>query len=127
MLGSRPIIGFVATKDFGRAQAFYGATLGLRLIANDGFALVFESGGTMIRVVKVGDFVPAPYTILGWQVAAMQETVAALTGRGVVFERYPGLAQDKLGIWIAPGGAQVAWFKDPDGNLLSVSHHGPGA
>jgi catechol 2,3-dioxygenase-like lactoylglutathione lyase family enzyme len=127
MLGSRPIIGFVATTDFGRARAFYEAMLGLRFIANDGFALVFESGGTMIRVVKVGGFVPAPYTVLGWQVAAMPETVTALSERGVVFECYPGLEQDKLAIWTAPGGAQVAWFKDPDGNLLSVSYHGPAA
>ena len=127
MLGSRPIIGFVATKDFDRSQAFYGGALGLRFIANDGFALVFESAGTMIRVVKVGVFVPAPYTILGWQVDAMQDAVTGLTERGVVFERYPGLEQDKLGIWTAPGGAQVAWFKDPDGNLLSVSHHGAAA
>ena len=125
MLGSQSIIGFVATKDFGRAQAFYGGTLGLRFIANDGFALVFECGRTMIRVVKVGDFVRAPYTVLGWQVDAIQETVIALTQRGVVFERFSGLEQDKLGVWNAPGGAQVAWFKDPDGNLLSVSHHGP--
>jgi catechol 2,3-dioxygenase-like lactoylglutathione lyase family enzyme len=123
MLGSRPIIGFVATKDFGRAQTFYGGTLGLRFIANDGFALVFERAGIMIRVVKAGGFLPAPYTILGWQVEAMQETVTALTERGVVFERDPGLEQDKFAIWTAPGGAQVAWFKDPDGNLLSVSHH----
>jgi catechol 2,3-dioxygenase-like lactoylglutathione lyase family enzyme len=125
MLGTCPIIGFVATTDFSRARAFYGARLGLRFIANDGFALVFQNGGTMIRVVKVGGFVPAPYTILGWQVEAIQATVAVLTERGVVFERYAGLEQDKLAIWTAPGGAQVAWFKDPDGNLLSVSQHSP--
>ena len=125
MLGSCPIIGFVATTDFSRARAFYGAKLGLHFIANDGFALVFESGGTMIRVVKVGGFVPASYTILGWQVEAVQTTVAALTERGIVFERYPGLEQDQLAVWTAPGGAQVAWFKDPDGNLLSISQHSP--
>ena len=125
MLGSRPVIGFVATKDFDRARAFYGDTLGLRFIANDGFALVFESAGTMIRVVKVVAFVPAPYTILGWQVEPMAEAVTGLAERGVVFERYPGLEQDPLGIWNAPGGAQVAWFKDPDGNLLSISYHSP--
>jgi catechol 2,3-dioxygenase-like lactoylglutathione lyase family enzyme len=125
MLGSRPIIGFVATTDSSRAQAFYGAKLGLRFIANDGFALVFESDETMIRVVKVDGFVPAPYTILGWQVEAIQATVAVLRERGVVFERYTGLEQDKLAIWTAPGGAQVAWFKDPDGNLLSISQHSP--
>ena len=92
-------------------------------MANDGFALVFEGDGTMIRVVKVDAFSPQPFTILGWKVNDIQEKVAALTKRGVAFERYPGMEQDKLGIWDAPGGARVAWFKDPDGNLLSVSLH----
>lgn len=78
----------------------------------------------MIRVVKIDDFKPSAYTILGWQVDVMRKTVSALTRRGVRFERYAGMEQDKLGIWNAPGGAQVAWFKDPDGNVLSVSHHG---
>ena len=123
MLGRHHVIGFVPTKDFRRARAFFQKTLGLRLTAKDDFALVFESGGTMIRVVKVDDFKPAPYTILGWQVTNLPRTVAILSKRGVVFERFPWLEQDKLGIWAAPGGAQVAWFKDPDGNVLSVSFH----
>jgi catechol 2,3-dioxygenase-like lactoylglutathione lyase family enzyme len=124
MLGRHHVIGFIPTKDSRRARAFFQKTLGLRLTAKDDFALVFESGGTMIRVVKVDDFKPAPYTILGWQVPDLPRTVAALGKRGVVFERYPWLEQDKLGIWAAPGGAQVAWFKDPDGNVLSLSFHG---
>ncbi len=123
MLGASSIIGFVPTKDFERVRGFYEKTLGLRFVSNDGFALVFASAGNMIRVVKVKDFQPQPFTILGWQVGDIQEKVAALTKRGVVFERYPGMEQGKLGIWNAPGGARVAWFKDPDGNLLSVSQH----
>lgn len=123
MLGANSIIGFVPTRDFERARAFYEKTLGLHFVSNDGFALVFESASTMIRVVKVKDFSPQPFTVLGWQVDDIQKKVAALTKRGVVFERYSWFEQDKLGIWNAPGGAQVAWFKDPDGNLLSVSHH----
>jgi hypothetical protein len=95
----------------------------LRLTAKDDFALVFESGGTMIRVVKVGAFRPAFYTILGWQVKDATQSVSALIKRGVNFERFPGMEQDAQGIWSAPGGARVAWFKDPDGNVLSVSQH----
>ena len=123
MLGANSVIGFIPTTDFARAKGFYQDTLGLRLMAKDDFALVFESGGTMIRVVKVGAFKPARYTILGWQVTDATQAVSSLTRRGVVFERFPGLEQDARGIWNAPGGARVAWFKDPDGNVLSVSQH----
>jgi len=121
MLDAARIIGFVPTKDFQRAKAFFGATVGLRLIAEDDFALVFESGGTKIRVVKVDDFTPQAFTILGWQVGDIQNCVASLNKRGVIFERYPWMKQDASGIWTAPGGVRVAWFKDPDGNVLSVS------
>ena len=123
IFGDNPVIGFVPVKDFTRAKAFYQKKLGLRLTATDAFALVFESGGTMIRVVKVGAFQPAPYTILGWQVKDAAQAVAALSMRGVTFERFPGMEQDAQGIWNAPGGARVAWFKDPDGNVLSLSQH----
>jgi len=124
MLGSQSIVGFIPTKDFGRAKEFYGDTLGLRVVSEDQFAVVFESAATMIRVVKVGDFTPVKFTILGWQVDDIDETAAALQKRGVVFERFPGMEQDEQGIWRAPGGARVAWFKDPDGNVLSISFHG---
>lgn len=123
MLGANSVIGFIPTKDFALAKAFYEGVLGLRLTAMDDFALVFASGGTVIRVVKVGAFQPAPYTILGWQVQNATQAVSALAARGVTFERFPGMAQDAHGIWDAPGGARVAWFKDPDGNVLSVSQH----
>ena len=124
MLGSQSIVGFVPTKDFARAKTFYGDTLGLRVVSEDQFAVVFESAATMIRVVKVGDFTPVKFTILGWLVDDIDETAAALQKRGVVFERFPGMEQDEQGIWRAPGGARVAWFKDPDGNVLSISFHG---
>ena len=124
MLGSQSIVGFIPTKDFARAKTFYGDTLGLRVVSEDQFAVAFESAATMIRVVKVGDFTPVKFTILGWQVDDIDETAAALQKRGVVFERFPGMEQDEQGIWRAPGGARVAWFKDPDGNVLSISFHG---
>jgi len=121
MLGSASVVGFIPVKDFLRAEAFYTGKLGLRLVAKDAFALVFESGGTSIRVVKVAEFAPFGFTILGWRVQDVAASVSALSARGIVFERYPPMKQDQLGIWTAPGGARVAWFKDPDGNVLSVS------
>lgn len=120
-LASATVVGFVPTKDFRRAKIFFMKKLGLRFVAQDKFALVFESGGTTIRVVKVGEFQPAGFTILGWRVADVAENVRTLSARGVEFERYPWMEQDALGIWTAPGGTQVAWFKDPDGNVLSLS------
>ena len=115
------VIGFIPTKDFRRAKQFYAGKLGLRFVSQDAFALVFKSGGTTIRVVKVPGFKPADYAILGWRVADVPRRVTALGKRGLVFERYPGMQQDALGIWTAPGGARIAWFKDPDGNVLSLS------
>ena len=121
MLKSASVIGFIPTKDFRRAKAFYAGKLGLRLVTRDAFALVFKSCGTTIRVVKVPGFAAAGFTILGWRVGDIEASVASLNRRGIVFERYPWLKQDGSGIWTAPGGARVAWFKDPNGNVLSLS------
>ena len=124
MLGNTPIVGFIPTLDFDKSRAFYVDVLGLRFVDNDGFAMVLDANGTMIRVAKVQpDFKPAQFTILGWQVSEIENVVSALTAKGIVFERYGFFEQDPLGIWSAPGGAKVAWFKDPDGNVLSVSQH----
>ena len=124
MLGNTPIIAFVPTLDFDKARAFYVDTLGLRFVDNDGFAMVLDANGTMIRVAKVQpDFKPAMFTILGWKVTEIEKVVAEMAAKGVVFERYGFFEQDPLGIWAAPGGNKVAWFKDPDGNTLSVSQH----
>jgi catechol 2,3-dioxygenase-like lactoylglutathione lyase family enzyme len=123
VLASSKVVSFVATADAARAKAFYRDVLGLRMISEDGFAVVFDAHGTMLRVVTVRDVVLAPYTVLGWEVDDITVTVRDLAAGGVQFERYDGLKQDELGIWSAPGGAKVAWFKDPDGNVLSVSQH----
>jgi catechol 2,3-dioxygenase-like lactoylglutathione lyase family enzyme len=122
-LGHCRLVAFVATCDASRAKAFYRDTLGLRLVSEDGFALVFDVNGTMLRVQVVQHVTPAPYTVLGWEVADVAATAEALRTAGVVLERYPGMQQDDLGIWTPPGGGQVAWFKDPDGNTLSASQH----
>ena len=123
MLANSPIVAFVATTDPSRAKTFYRDVLGLLLISEDEYALVFDAHGTMLRVAIVGETVLAPYTVLGWQVSDIDATVRGLLSKGVKFERYPWMEQDDLGIWSAPSGARVAWFKDPDGNLLSVSRH----
>jgi catechol 2,3-dioxygenase-like lactoylglutathione lyase family enzyme len=123
MLGSKNIVAFVPTKDPAKARQFYEGVLGLRFVKDDGFALVLDANGIMVRVAKAADFKPVPFTILGWQVSEIQKVVAALQEKGVHFEIFGFLEQDQLGIWTAPGGDKVAWFKDPDGNLLSVSQH----
>jgi catechol 2,3-dioxygenase-like lactoylglutathione lyase family enzyme len=124
MLGSNQIVAFVPTKDSDKARAFYEGVLGLKFVADDGFALVLDANGIMIRVAKVGkEFTPAQFTILGWQVSGIEKVVAQMQAKGVQFERYGFLKQDQLGIWTAPEGSKVAWFKDPDGNILSVSEH----
>jgi catechol 2,3-dioxygenase-like lactoylglutathione lyase family enzyme len=122
VLGSIDIVAFVPTKDFEKARAFYEGVLGLRFVKNDGFAMVLDANGIMVRVAKA-QFTPAPFTILGWQVPDIEKMVAGLQGKGVQFERFGFFEQDALGIWIAPSGDKVAWFKDPDGNVLSVSQH----
>jgi len=121
MLKSRPIVAFVATTDRKRAKAFYVKTLGLRLVSEDGFALAFDAGGTMLRVAIVKSLQPAGYTVLGWIVPDIAKAVRDLVKRGVTFRRYEGMPQDDLGIWSSPSGARVAWFNDPEGNTLSLT------
>jgi catechol 2,3-dioxygenase-like lactoylglutathione lyase family enzyme len=123
MLSGAKLVGFAAVREAGRAKAFYGGVLGLPLISEDEFALVFDAYGTALRVSLVKEVVNAPYTVLGWEVADIATAVRGLTAAGVLFERYPWMQQDRLGIWSAPDGGSVAWFKDPDGNLLSLSQH----
>jgi catechol 2,3-dioxygenase-like lactoylglutathione lyase family enzyme len=121
MLDSCDVIAFVATKDAAKARAFYQGTLGLRLVSDDAFALVFDAHGTMLRIAKVRELIPAPFTVLGWKVPGIRNASAELMKKGVEFQRYPGLEQDESGVWNSPGGAKVAWFKDPDGNTLSLT------
>ena len=123
MLGSTNIIAFVPTKNSNKARGFYEGVLGLRFVKDDGFALVLDANGIMIRVAKMKDFEPAQFTILGWQVSDIEDVVRALQQKGVRFEIFGFFKQDELGIWTAPTGDKVAWFKDPDGNILSISQH----
>jgi catechol 2,3-dioxygenase-like lactoylglutathione lyase family enzyme len=121
MLSASNLVAFVATTKPESARAFYEGTLGLRLISDDPFAIVFDVNGTTLRVTKLREYAPAPFTVLGWHVSDIRETLRWLSGRGVEPMRVPGLPQDEIGVWTAPGGAQIAWFKDPDGNTLSLT------
>jgi catechol 2,3-dioxygenase-like lactoylglutathione lyase family enzyme len=123
MLGQNKIIAFVATRNSERSREFYEKTLGLRLVGVNVFAIVFDAAGTMLRVVKVDSLAPTPFTVLGWDVENIEDTVGKLASRGISFEVYPGFGQDDRGIWNSPPGARIAWFKDPDGNVLSLTQH----
>ena len=123
ILGNSKAACFVCVTDRARAKAFYGETLGFTLKHEDGFATVFDSNGTTLRVSPAKDFRPQPFTVLGWEVQEIKVAVKALTVAGIEFVRFPGLSQDELGIWSPAPGIFVAWFKDPDGNLLSVAQH----
>jgi catechol 2,3-dioxygenase-like lactoylglutathione lyase family enzyme len=123
MLESNKIIAFVCTTDSKRARAFYEEILGLRFVSDDQFALVLNGNGTMLRIAKLPELKPAQFTVLGWETGEIEKTVEELTGKGIQFEKYSFLPQDDLRIWTAPTGDKVAWFKDPDGNILSLSQH----
>jgi len=121
MLSDKKIKAFVPTVNPERAKEFYKDTLGLTLLSEDKYALEFNANGTLLRIIIVEDLSPHPYTVLGWDVDNIDFVIKSLVSKGVTFERYPYLEQDRSGIWTSPGGAKVAWFKDPDGNLLSLS------
>ena len=121
MLSASDLVGFVATTDLPRAGEFYGETLGLESLGESPIARMFNANGTTLRVTLVDELRPAPYTVLGWMVADIGETIRSLEAQGVHFERFPDMEQDDLGIWTTPGGDRVAWFKDPDGNILSLT------
>ncbi|MBJ7596364.1 MAG: VOC family protein [Candidatus Dormibacteraeota bacterium] len=121
MLESSDLVAFVATSDAERARAFYETTLGLRLLEQTPYACVFDAHGTQLRVTVAAQVSPAPYTVLGWAVADIEASVGELAERGVDFVRFDGMSQDALGVWTAPSGGRIAWFRDPDDNLLSVT------
>ena len=124
MLASSELVAFVATSDLHRAAEFYGETLGLETEQESPIALLFNANGTVIRVTLVDQLSPAPYTVLGWAVRDIEQTIRSLQSKGVRFERFHGMEHDDLGVWTAPGGDRVAWFKDPDGNVLSLTQPG---
>jgi catechol 2,3-dioxygenase-like lactoylglutathione lyase family enzyme len=121
MLGSDDVIAFAGASDLDRSCTFYAEILGLRMVERNDFAGVFDANGTMLRVTAVPHVATGGYTVLGWRVTDIAATVNELVGRGVAFHHYDGMHQDELGIWTTPGGVRVAWFADPDDNVLSLS------
>jgi catechol 2,3-dioxygenase-like lactoylglutathione lyase family enzyme len=125
MLESARAMAFVPVTDLGRARDFYEGVLGLEALDVSDFACVFRVGGATLRVALVGELSPQPFTVFGWAVGAISETMAGLAARGVEFLRYEGMDQDPAGVWITPSGDRIAWFRDPDGNVLSLTQfHG---
>ena len=126
MLDGCSLMAFVATTQSARARAFYEGILGLHFVSEDDFAVVYEVQGIELRVQKVAALQPQPHTALGWSVQSLDQLVRAIAAKGGQFERYEFLPQDDLGIWKSPSGARVAWLKDPDGNLLSLTERADG-
>ena len=123
MLATAKIVSFVPTKDYGAARSFYEGKLGFEFVSQDQFALALKVGGHFVRISKVPNFTPLQSTILGWEVKDIEAVVAWLTKQGVATEKYPFVQDRERGIWTTPNGDKVAWFKDPDGNVLGVSQH----
>ncbi|SRR6266576_3785862 len=116
----KPIL-FLATANAELSREFYESLLGLTFVADEPPALVFQVGHSMLRIQKVDRIQNVPYTVLGWAVSDIRRTVHHLRSAGVGFQRYQGMNQDDEGIWRAPSGALVAWFRDPDGHTLSLT------
>ena len=123
MIANGKLVGFLITTDYDKARAFYETKLGFEYVSQDQFALVMRVGGHHIRITKAKSFTPLQGTVLGWEVDDVTAAVKWLASRGVATEKYPFVPDKKLGIWDPPGGGKVAWFKDPDGNVLSLSQH----
>jgi len=123
MLTSGKMVGFLITTNYDAARAFFEGKLGFEFVSLDQFALVMRAGDHHIRISKLPSFTPQQHTVLGWEVADIEAMVDWLAARGVTCEKYPFVEDKQRGIWNAPGGTRVAWFKDPDGNVLSVAQH----
>jgi len=120
-LDAEALVAFVAITDLARAREFYVGTLGLQFVSEDDFAVQVRSNGVLVRITPVPDHTPAGFTVLGWAVGDIGAVLAALYADGVEAIRYPWFEQSVAGVWTAPSGDQVAWFADPDGNILSVT------
>ena len=121
MLSGEKIRAFVPTIKPDKAKSFYKDLLGLKLLSEDNYALEFDANGTLLRITTVQDLKPQLFTILGWGVDDISSTITSLNEKNIFCEKYDFLEQDNLGVWTAPNGSKVAWFKDPDGNVLSLT------
>jgi catechol 2,3-dioxygenase-like lactoylglutathione lyase family enzyme len=123
-LGDADLVAFAPSTDLARSRAFYEGVLDLRLVEDSSFAVAFDAHGTQLRVTRVEERVTAPYTVLGWSVPDIADAIDGLVARGIAFNRYDGMDQDARGVWRSPSGARIAWFEDPDGNVLSLTQSG---
>jgi catechol 2,3-dioxygenase-like lactoylglutathione lyase family enzyme len=121
VLTTSDVIAFASTTDLATARTFYEAALGLPVVDENAYACVFNAHGTMLRITAVAEVAHPGYTVLGWRVTGISDIVAHLESLGVVFARYDGMAQDAQGVWLSPNGDRIAWFTDPDGNVLSLT------
>jgi catechol 2,3-dioxygenase-like lactoylglutathione lyase family enzyme len=123
MLANAVVTALVGTMQKDASTAFYRDTLGLKFVTDDGFAAVFEGKNARVRVSRVPAIAPAQYAVLAFQIDDIEKTIDGLAAKGVVFQRYGFFVQDARGVWSAPDGTKVAWFHDPDLNLLSLVQH----
>jgi catechol 2,3-dioxygenase-like lactoylglutathione lyase family enzyme len=121
MLHDSNVIVFSATTSGDRTRSFYEGVLGLQFASEDDFAIVYRLNQASLRIQKVTNLKPQPFTVLGWSVPSVEKAVKQLIAKGVAIELYPSLTQDPLGIWHSPSGAKIVWFKDPDGNIISFT------
>jgi catechol 2,3-dioxygenase-like lactoylglutathione lyase family enzyme len=121
MLADKKLKAFAPTMKPDKARSFYKDILGLKLLSEDKYALEFDANGTLLRITIVENFKPYPFTILGWNVDNISSSIKLLNDKNIFFEKYDFLEQDKSGVWTSPNGSKVAWFKDPDGNVLSLT------
>jgi catechol 2,3-dioxygenase-like lactoylglutathione lyase family enzyme len=121
MLADKKLRAFVPTMKPDEARSFYKDILGLALLSEDSYALEFDANGTLLRVTIVQNFKAFPFTVLGWNVDNISSSIKQLNDKGIFCEKYDFLKQDSSGVWISPNGSKVAWFKDPDGNVLSFT------
>lgn len=117
----QPLLSFVPISDGAAAQTFYSDVLGLELLADTPFALVYRVPGGTLRLAKTPNFTPQPFTLVGWEVPDIKVDMASLAEKGVTFLQFDGLPQDDDGVWTVPDGTKICWFADPDGNVLSLT------
>lgn len=123
MLEHPKITAFIPTTKPGQSKQFYQDSLGLKLVSEDEYALEFHGNGTILRITTVPTFEPYPFTVLGFKIENIESQVESLVSKGIKFERFEFMNQDAHGIWTSPSKAKVAWFKDPDGNLVSLTEY----
>lgn len=119
MIGKAKLLSLIGTARAEEAKVFYRDTLGLKFVVDDPFAIVFDMDGADLRVSKVPGFMPSAFAVLGFEVKDINAEIDAIVSRGVKMERYTFFQQDERGVWSGPDGTKVAWFKDPDGNIVS--------